>query len=411
MSIRSESMKSIKKSSKLDNVCYDIRGPVLDQAKRLEGAGHKILKLNVGNPAPFGFEAPDDMLKDVIKQLPKAQGYSDSQGLYSARVAVMQYYQQKGLKDIAVEDIYIGNGVSELITMSMQALLDNGDEVLIPSPDYPLWTASVNLSGGKPVHYLCDEENEWFPSIDDIKSKITKKTKAIVLINPNNPTGSVYSKDCLLEIADLADQHDLIIYCDEIYDKVLYDETKHFSLAVLRPDLFIVTYSGLSKNYRAAGFRTGWMLLSGPKLQAKDYIEGLNMLASMRLCPNVPTQFAIQQALGGYQSINDLVAKDGRLYKQMEFAYQSLNAIDGISCTRPKGAMYLFPKIDREKFNIKDDEKMILDLLKEKHILLVHGRGFNWPDPDHFRLVFLPHLDELKPALEKLADFFSTYKQ
>lgn len=404
-------MKPIKKSSKLNNVCYDIRGPVLDHAKRLEAAGHKILKLNVGNPATFGFEAPDDMLKDVIKQLPNAQGYSDSQGLYSARVAIMQYYQQKGLKDIRVEDIYIGNGVSELIAMSMQALLNNGDEVLIPSPDYPLWTASVYLSGGKPVHYICDEEQNWAPSIEDIKSKITKNTKAIVLINPNNPTGAVYSKQCLLEIAELAEQHGLIIFSDEIYDKVLYDQTVHHSIAVLRPDLFTVTFSGLSKNYRAAGFRTGWMMLSGSRLHASDYIEGLNMLASMRLCPNVPCQFAIQQALGGYQSINDLVEKDGRLYKQMEFAYKALNEIDGITCTRPQGAMYLFPKIDLEKFNIKDDELMVLDLLKQKHILLVHGRGFNWPTPDHFRLVFLPNMDDLKIALAELADFFAHYKQ
>jgi alanine-synthesizing transaminase len=404
-------MKPIKKSSKLDNVCYDIRGPVLDHAKRLEAAGHKILKLNVGNPATFGFEAPDDMLKDVIKQLPNAQGYSDSQGLYSARVAIMQYYQQKGLKDIRVEDIYIGNGVSELIAMSMQALLNNGDEVLIPSPDYPLWTASVYLSGGKPVHYLCDEEQNWAPSIEDIKAKITKNTKAIVLINPNNPTGAVYSKQCLLEIAALAEQHGLIIFSDEIYDKVLYDKTIHHSIAVLRPDLFTVTFSGLSKNYRAAGFRTGWMMLSGSRLHASDYIEGLNMLASMRLCPNVPCQYAIQQALGGYQSINDLVETDGRLYKQMEFAYKALNEIDGISCTRPQGAMYLFPKIDLEKFNIKDDELMVLDLLKQKHILLVHGRGFNWPKPDHFRLVFLPNVDDLKIALAELADFFKHYKQ
>ncbi len=404
-------MKSIKKSSKLNDVCYDIRGPVLDHANALEAAGHKILKLNVGNPATFGFEAPDDMLKDVIKQLPNAQGYSDSQGLYSARVAVMQYYQQKGLKDIAVEDIYIGNGVSELITMSMQALLNNGDEVLIPSPDYPLWTASVYLSGGKPVHYLCDEEQNWAPSLEDIASKITKNTKAIVLINPNNPTGAVYSKECLLALAELADKHNLIIFSDEIYDKVLYDETVHHSIAVLRPDLFTVTFSGLSKNYRAAGFRTGWMLLSGNRGHATDYIQGLNMLASMRLCPNVPCQFAIQQALGGYQSINDLVEKDGRLYKQMEYAYQALNAIDGITCTRPQGAMYLFPKIDLKKFNIKDDELMVLDLLKQKHILLVHGRGFNWDKPDHFRLVFLPHLEELKPALDDIADFFKHYKQ
>jgi len=396
-------MKPIKKSSKLNNVCYDIRGPVLDYAKQLEAAGHKILNLNVGNPATFGFEAPNDMLKDVIKQLPKAQGYSDSQGLYSARVAIMQYYQQKNLKDVQVEDIYIGNGVSELIAMSMQALLDNGDEVLIPSPDYPLWTATVNLSGGKAVHYLCDEEQNWAPSIEDIKSKITKNTKAIVLINPNNPTGAVYSKQCLLEIAD--------IFSDEIYDKVLYDNTIHHSIAVLRPDLFVVTFSGLSKNYRAAGFRIGWMVLSGNRTHVTDYIEGLNMLASMRLCPNVPCQYAIQQALGGYQSINDLVEKDGRLYKQMEFAYKALNDIDGISCTRPQGAMYLFPKIDLEKFNIKDDELMVLDLLKQKHILLVHGRGFNWDKPDHFRLVFLPHLEELKPALADLADFFKHYTQ
>jgi alanine-synthesizing transaminase len=293
----------------------------------------------------------------------------------------------------------------------MQALLNNGDEVLIPSPDYPLWTASVYLSGGKPIHYICDEEQDWFPSIEDIKSKITKKTKAIVLINPNNPTGSVYSEDCLLEIAKLAEEHGLIVFCDEIYDKVLYQGVKHHSLAALRQDLFMVTFSGLSKNYRAAGFRTGWMLLSGPKQKAKDYIEGLNMLASMRLCANVPCQNAIQQALGGYQSINDLVSNEGRLYRQMDFAHKALNEIPGISCTRPQGAMYLFPKIDVKKFKIKDDEKMVLDLLRQQHILLVHGRGFNWHLPDHFRLVFLPHLDELKPALGKIAEFFDGYRQ
>lgn len=399
------------KSNKLDNVCYDIRGPVLDQAKRMEEAGHKILKLNIGNPAPFGFEVPDDILKDVIRQLPNAQGYSDSQGLYSARVAVMQYYQQKGVKQISVDDIYIGNGVSELIAMSMQALLNNGDEVLIPSPDYPLWTASVLLSGGKPVHYICDEQQDWNPDIEDIKAKITKRTKAIVLINPNNPTGAVYSKEVLLAIAELAEQHGLILFCDEIYDKVLYDGAVHHSVAELRQDLFVVTFSGLSKNYRAAGFRVGWMVLTGPKHHAKDYLMGLNMLASMRLCPNVPCQFAIQQALGGYQSIDDLVSQDGRLYKQMDFAYHALNAIDGISVTRPKGAMYLFPKVDTKKFAIKDDEKMVLDLLQQENILLVHGRGFNWAKPDHFRLVFLPHLDELKPALGRIQAFFSQYKQ
>jgi alanine-synthesizing transaminase len=404
-------MKSLSKSNKLNNVCYDIRGPVLQKAKQLEEAGHKILKLNIGNPAPFGFNVPDDMLKDVIRQLPKAQGYSDSQGVYSARVAVMQYYQQKGLKQISVDDIYLGNGVSELISMSMQALLNDGDEVLIPSPDYPLWTATVNLCGGKPVHYLCDEEQDWQPDIEDIKSKITKRTKALVLINPNNPTGAVYSKECLLELAKVAEQHNIILFCDEIYDKVLYDQAVHHSLAVLRPDLFMVTFSGLSKNYRAAGFRTGWLLLSGPKSKAKDYIDGLNMLASMRLCPNVPCQYAIQQALGGYQSIDDLVSEQGRLYKQMDYAYKKLNEIDGISCTRPQGAMYLFPKIDTKKFNIKDDERMVLDLLQQKHILLVHGRGFNWPSPDHFRLVFLPHLDELRPALDDIKAFFDNYKQ
>lgn len=404
-------MKSISKSNKLDSVCYDIRGPVLQEAQRLEDAGQKILKLNIGNPAPFGFEAPDDIVKDVIRLLPEAQGYTDSKGLYSARVAIMQYYQQKGLKDVSVDDIYVGNGVSELITMSMQALLDDGDEVLIPSPDYPLWTASVYLAGGKPVHYICDEESDWFPAIDDIKAKITPRTKAIVLINPNNPTGAVYSEDCLLEIAKIAQEHGLVVYCDEIYDKILYDRTIHKSLAVLRQDLFIVTFSGLSKNYRAAGFRTGWMILSGPKSQAKDYIEGLNMLASMRLCANVPCQNGIQQALGGYQSINDLVTQDGRLYRQMDFSYKALNDIPGISCTRPKGAMYLFPRLDMKKFNIKDDEKMILDLLREKHILLVHGRGFNWSKPDHFRLVFLPHMDELKPALHKIGEFFDGYRQ
>jgi alanine-synthesizing transaminase len=404
-------MKSLSKSNKLNNVCYDIRGPVLQKAKQLEEAGHKILKLNIGNPAPFGFNVPDDMLKDVIRQLPKAQGYSDSQGVYSARVAVMQYYQQKGLKQISVDDIYLGNGVSELISMSMQALLNDGDEVLIPSPDYPLWTATVNLCGGKPVHYLCDEEQDWQPDIEDIKSKITKRTKALVLINPNNPTGAVYSKECLLDLAKLAEQHNIILFCDEIYDKVLYDQAVHHSLAVLRPDLFMVTFSGLSKNYRAAGFRTGWLLLSGPKNKAKDYIDGLNMLASMRLCPNVPCQYAIQQALGGYQSIDDLVSEQGRLYKQMDYAYKKLNEIDGISCTRPQGAMYLFPKIDTKKFNIKDDERMVLDLLQQKHILLVHGRGFNWPSPDHFRLVFLPHLDEMRPALDDIKAFFDNYKQ
>ncbi len=404
-------MNSIKKSTKLDQVCYEIRGPVLDEAHRLENAGHKILKLNVGNPAPFGFNAPDDIIKDVIRRLPEAQGYTDSKGLYSARVAVMQYYQQKGIKDVSVDDIYIGNGVSELITMSMQGLLNNGDEVLVPAPDYPLWTASVFLSGGKPVHYVSDEQQDWAPDLDDIKSKITKKTRAIVLINPNNPTGAVYSKEVLLEIAKIAEENNLIIFSDEIYDKVLFDSAQHYSIAAMRQDLMIVTFSGLSKNYRAAGFRTGWMIITGPKGHAKDYIQGLNILASMRLCANVPCQNAIQQALGGYQSINDLVATDGRLYKQMDFAHKALNDIPGITCTRPQGAMYLFPKIDVKKFNIKSDEQLVFDLLREKHILLVHGRGFNWAEPDHFRLVFLPHMDELRPAMQGIAEFFDGYSQ
>ncbi len=402
---------TIKSSEKLREVCYDIRGPVLKEAKRLEEEGQQILKLNIGNPAPFGFAAPDDILKDVIHQLPTAQGYSDAKGIYSARVAVMQYFQRLGVKGVDSEDVFIGNGVSELIVMAMQALLNNDDEVLLPAPDYPLWTASVALSGGQPVHYLCDEQADWFPDIDDIKRKITPKTRGIVLINPNNPTGAVYSEELLQQIVELAREHQLIIFSDEIYDKILYDGAKHTAIASLADDLFIVTFGGLSKNYRIAGFRAGWMVLSGNKQAAKHYIEGLETLASMRLCANVPCQHAIQTALGGYQSINELIAPGGRLYEQRNTAYELLNQIPGISCVKPKGAMYLFPKVDHKRFNIHDDERMILDLLRQQKILLVHGTAFNYPTPDHFRLVFLPHQQELTQAIDKMAKFFEGYKQ
>jgi alanine-synthesizing transaminase len=404
-------MKKIKRSNKLKGVCYDIRGPVLDQAKRLEDEGHRILKLNIGNPAPFGFDAPDDILKDVIHNLPKAQGYGPSSGLYSAKIAIQQYYQTLGLRNTLVDDIYTGNGVSELIVMAMQALLNDGDEVLIPSPDYPLWTAAVTLAGGHPVHYVCDESNDWQPDIDDIKTKITKKTCAIVIINPNNPTGAVYSKETLEAISAVALENDLILFSDEIYDKILYGQAVHIPIAGLSNDVFCVTFGGLSKNYRVAGFRAGWMLLTGPKHQAEDYINGLNMLSSMRLCANVPSQHAIQTALGGYQSINDLTRSDGRLYKQMELAYEMVNDIPGLSCARPQGALYLFPKINIKKFNIRNDETFVLDFLTAKHVLLVHGTAFNWKQPDHFRIVFLPNLDELKAAIQALGEFLDGYRQ
>jgi len=404
-------MKTINKSSKLKNVCYEIRGQIAAEARRLEDEGHKILKLNIGNPAPFGFEAPDDILKDVIHNLPSSQGYSESQGIYSARVAVMQYFQQQGILNVSIDDIFIGNGVSELIVMAMQGLLNNDDEVLIPAPDYPLWTAAVSLSGGVPVHYNCDEDNQWFPNIKDMESKITKKTRAIVLINPNNPTGSVYSKEILEEIIALARKHNLIVFSDEIYDKILYDGATHIPTARLADDVLIITMGGLSKNYRIAGFRAGWMVITGPKLHAEDYIEGLNILSSMRLCANVPCQHAIQTALGGYQSINELIQGDGRLLKQRNLAHKLINEIEGLSCNPAMGALYLFVKVDSKKFNIKDDERMILDLLKQEKILLVHGRAFNIKEHNYFRLVFLPHVDELTPAMERLKRFFSTYKQ
>lgn len=404
-------MKDIKKSSKLKNVCYDIRGQIAVEARKLEDEGHKILKLNIGNPAPFGFEAPDDILKDVIHHLPTSQGYSDSKGIYSARVAVMQYFQQQNIKDVTVEDIFIGNGVSELIVMAMQGLLDNDDEVLIPAPDYPLWTAAVALSGGKAIHYKCDENNQWFPDLIDIESKINKHTKAIVLINPNNPTGAVYSEEILQGIIALARKHNLIIYSDEIYDKILYDDAVHIPTARLANDVLIITLGGLSKNYRIAGFRSGWMVITGSKMHAEDYIEGLTLLSSMRMCANVPSQHAIQTALGGYQSINELIKGDGRLIKQRNLAYKMINDIDGLSCNTAMGALYLFVKVDAKKFNITDDEKMVLDLLKQEKILLVHGSAFNIVEKNYFRLVFLPHIDELIPAMEKLKNFFSTYQQ
>ena len=404
-------MKTVSRSHKLDNVCYDIRGPIAAQARKMEDEGHRILKLNIGNPAPFGFEAPDDIVKDVIHNLPTSQGYSDSTGIYAARVAVMQYYQQRNIKDIRVDDVYIGNGVSELIMMAMQALLNHGDEILIPSPDYPLWTAAVSLSSGSPVHYRCDEQAGWFPDIDDIKSKITSKTRAIVLINPNNPTGAVYDKALLQEVVEVAREHGLVVFSDEIYDKILYDEAQHTSIASLADDVFFVTFGGLSKNYRVAGFRSGWLVVSGNKRLASDYIDGLNILSSMRMCANVPCQSAIQTALGGYQSINDLVNENGRLRIQRDVTTDMLNGIDGISCVKPKGAMYCFAKVDEKKFNIHNDEQMVLDLLSSEKILLVHGRAFNLTEGTYFRLVFLPHSDVLVPALHRIGNFFRTYKQ
>ncbi|MGL5759687.1 pyridoxal phosphate-dependent aminotransferase [Plesiomonas sp.] len=404
-------MHLLNKSIKLDNVCYDIRGPVLKEAKRLEEEGHNILKLNIGNPAPFGFDAPDEILVDVIRNLPTAQGYCDSKGLYSARKAIMQHYQKRNMMDITVEDIYIGNGVSELIVMAMQALLNTGDEILVPAPDYPLWTAAVSLSGGNAVHYMCDEDAGWFPDIDDIKRKITPNTKGIVIINPNNPTGAVYSEELLLEVVEVARQHNLTIFADEIYDKILYDEAKHHSIAALAPDLLTVTFNGLSKTYRVAGFRQGWMVLNGPKKHAKGYIEGLDMLASMRLCANVPMQHAIQTAIGGYQSISEFIQPGGRLYEQRNRAWELINQIPGISCVKPMGALYMFPRLDQKKFNIQNDQKMVFDLLMQEKVLLVQGTGFNWPQHDHFRIVTLPRVDTLEMAIGKLDRFFADYHQ
>jgi alanine-synthesizing transaminase len=401
----------INKSSKLLDVCYEIRGPVLREAHRLEEEGHRIVKLNIGNPAPFGFEAPEEILVDVIHNLPDSQGYCESKGLYSARKAVMQYCQQIGIRNVDVEDVYIGNGVSELIVMAMQGLLNDGDEVLLPAPDYPLWTAAVSLSGGRPVHYPCDEQADWLPDVDAIKRAITPRTRALVVINPNNPTGAVYPRELLEDLVEVARQHDLVLFADEIYDKIIYDDIEHTPLAALAPDLLVATFNGLSKTYRVAGFRTGWMVISGAKHRAADYVEGLDILASMRLCANVPAQHAIQTALGGYQSIQDFIGPEGRLYKQRNLAHSMLNQIEGVSCVKPKGALYLFPKLDRARFNITDDERFAFDLLQQEKILVVQGSGFNCPDHEHFRIVFLPRVEELTDAISRIADFLSTYRQ
>jgi len=408
---RSIIMQPVNKSQKLANVCYDIRGPVLEHAKRMEEEGHRIIKLNIGNPAPFGFFAPDEIIEDVIANLPEASGYSDSKGLFAARKAIMHYAQEKQIPNVTMDGIYIGNGVSELIVMAMQALLDVGDEVLVPAPDYPLWTAAVSLAGGTAVHYLCDESAGWFPDIEDIRCKISPRTRAIVVINPNNPTGAVYPPALLAQIVELARQHQLIIYADEIYDKVLYDEVSHTSIASLAPDVLCITMNGLSKNYRAAGFRVGWMIVSGEKKHAHDYIEGLNMLASMRLCANVQGQFAIQTALGGYQSIKDLVMPTGRLARQRDLAWELLTAIPGVSCVKPQGAMYMFPRLDPQIYPIADDQAFILELLQQEKVLLVQGTGFNWIAPDHFRVVFLPNTDDLTEAIRRIAKFLEQYRQ
>jgi alanine-synthesizing transaminase len=404
-------MHPLKKSARLANVCYDIRGPVLARARQMEEEGHRIIKLNIGNPAPFGFDAPEEIVQDVIVNLPTASGYCDSKGLFAARKAIMHYTQEKGIADVQLEDIFIGNGVSELIVMAMQALLNTGDEVLVPMPDYPLWTAAICLTGGTPCHYLCDEGAGWVPDLDDIRRKITPATRAIVLINPNNPTGALYPDAFLHEVIELARTHQLIIYADEIYDKVLYDGHQHTSIASLADDVLFVTFNGLSKNYRACGFRAGWMIISGEKRHADDYIDGLNILASMRLCSNVPAQHAIQTALGGYQSIDDLVAPSGRLCKQRDQAWQMLNAIPGVSCVKPQAALYLFPRLDLALYPIDDDQQFVLDLLLEEKVLLVQGSGFNWPHPDHFRVVFLPHADILTEAISRLARFLEHYRK
>ncbi|WP_372742482.1 pyridoxal phosphate-dependent aminotransferase [Neptunomonas sp.] len=404
-------MPVIRKSNKLINVCYDIRGPVLQEARRLEEEGNRILKLNIGNPAPWGFEAPEEIVQDVIRNLPASQGYCDSKGLFAARKAIMQECQRKEIANVSVEDIYIGNGVSELIVMSMQGLLNDTDEMLIPAPDYPLWTAAVSLAGGNPVHYLCDEQAGWVPDIDDIRSKITENTRGIVVINPNNPTGAVYPKEILMQIMDLAREHSLIIFADEIYDKIIYDQALHISMASLADDVICLTFNGLSKTYRAAGFRTGWLIVSGPKHRARDYIEGLDMLSNMRLCANVPAQHAIQTALGGYQSINELIVPEGRLFEQRNLAWKMLNDIPGVSCVKPEGALYLFPKLDPDIYPIKNDEKLALDLLQQQKVLVVQGSGFNMPDTQHFRIVFLPRIDDLEEAISRIATFLKSYEQ
>lgn len=408
---RIETMRTFEKSTKLDHVSYDVRGPVLEEADRMEEEGIKILKLNTGNPAPFDFEAPNEIVRDLILNVRNSEGYSESKGIFSARKAIEQYCQIKQFPNVTINDIYTGNGVSELITMSMQGLLDNGDEVLVPMPDYPLWTAAVTLSGGQAVHYICDEQAEWYPDLEDIRKKITTKTKAIVLINPNNPTGALYPKELLEEIVEIARQHELLIFSDEIYDRLVMDGLVHVPIATLAPDLCVITFNGLSKSHRVAGFRCGWMVISGNKKNAKGYIEGLNMLASMRLCSNVLSQQIIQTALGGYQSIDDLLLPGGRIYEQREYIYEAINQIPGLSAVKPKAAFYIFPKIDSKKFNIHNDEQFVLDFLHAHHILLVHGGGFNWQQPDHFRIVYLPRMEELKETAICLEQFLTTYRQ
>jgi len=409
--VQEEGLRTFKKSTKLNNVLYDVRGPVVEEAARMEREGTQVLKLNIGNPAPFGFRTPDEVIYDMRRQLTDCEGYSDSKGLFSARKAIMQYAQLKNIPNVAIDDIYTGNGVSELINLSMSALLDAGDEVLIPSPDYPLWTACVTLAGGRAVHYRCDEESEWYPDIADMRKKITSRTKAIVIINPNNPTGAVYPREVLEQIVEVAREHQLIIFSDEIYDRLVMDGIEHLSIASLAPDLFCVTFSGLSKSHMIAGFRIGWMIFSGNKKIAKDYIQGINMLTNMRLCSNVPAQSIVQTALGGYQSVKNYIVPGGRFYEQREFVYKALNDIPGITAVKPKAAFYIFPKIDTKKFCIQNDEQFALDFLREKKVLLIHGRGFNWSEPDHFRVVYLPRVEVLEDAMGKLSDFLSTYRQ
>lgn len=404
-------MRTFNKANKLDNVLYDVRGPVVDEAARMEEQGMKILKLNIGNPAPFGFTAPEEVILDMRDNIVNSQGYSDSRGIFAARKAVMQYAQIKKIPNVTMKDVFTGNGASELIQLSLNALLNNGDEVLIPSPDYPLWTACTNLAGGKAVHYICDEQSDWFPDLADIESKITDKTKAIVIINPNNPTGALYSRELLEGIVDIARRHQLIIFSDEIYDRLVMDGMEHISTASLAPDLFCVTFSGLSKSHMVCGFRVGWMILSGNKAIAQDYIAGLNMLSNMRLCSNVPGQSIIQTALGGYQSVNEYIVPGGRIYEQREFIYKALNDIPGISCVKPKAAFYAFPKIDTKRYNITDDMKFALDFLKSKRVLVVQGSGFNWKEPDHFRIVYLPRVEVLEEATNKLHSFLDGYRQ
>ena len=403
--------RPIQKSAKLAHVCYDIRGPILERAKKMEEEGQKIIKLNIGNLAPFGFDVPEEIQLDMIRNLQNASGYSDSKGIFSARKAIMHYTQEQRIKGVTLEDIYVGNGVSELIVMSMNALLNPGDEVLVPAPDYPLWTAAVSLSGGTPVHYLCDEKQDWSPDLADMRRKITPNTRAIVVINPNNPTGALYPDETLLEIVQIAREHGLIIYSDEIYDKVLYDGRKHTSMAALSEDVLTIIFNGLSKNYRACGYRAGWMVVCGDKRRAQDYIEGLTMLASMRLCANVPGQTAIQTALGGYQSIQDLVGENGRMRRQRDLAHQLITAIPGVTCVKPKAALYMFPRLDPEIYPIEDDQAFFAELLETERVLLVQGSGFNWANPDHFRLVFLPHEDDLREAVARVARFLANYRR